>query len=238
MSHTLKGEFSTVNEHFLTYRKEVADTTYIINNSMLCLSYKDILLFDAKTGQLLHQDDIFKQNEAFRQTLIEYIANKNDVNLASVKPNDNFDITPDGTVIYYYNGLLLEEPRMEIKIPIKTLASRGLLVPNSPVVKYFARKFISADTKKALLNELNDMAKETLQEIMDEDLTEMELRVLEATVVSKRPDNNGFNGIAIVRMADVKRLKVLFTMTPYKDSYYIEIPSAELNNLINEYDEL
>ena len=115
VSHTLKGEFSTVNEHFLTYRKEVADTTYIINNSMLCLSYKDILLFDAKTGQLLHQDDIFKQNEAFRQTLIEYIANKNDVNLASVKPNDNFDITPDGTVIYYYNGLLLEEPRMEIK---------------------------------------------------------------------------------------------------------------------------
>lgn len=238
VSHTLKGEFSTVNEHYLTYRKEVADTTYIINNSMLCLSYKDILLFDAKTGQLLHQDDIFKQNEAFRQTLIEYIANKNDVNLASVKPNDNFDITPDGTVIYYYNGLLLEEPRMEIKIPIKTLASRGLLVPNSPVVKYFARKFISADTKKALLNELNDMAKETLQEIMDEDLTEMELRVLEATVVSKRPDNNGFNGIAIVQMADVKRLKVLFTMTPYKDSYYIEIPSAELNNLINEYDEL
>ena len=72
---------------------------------------------------MLHQDDIFKQNEAFRQTLIEYIANKNDVNLASVKPNDNFDITPDGTVIYYYNGLLLEEPRMEIKIPIKTLAS-------------------------------------------------------------------------------------------------------------------
>ena len=69
-------------------------------------------------------------------------------------------------------------------------------------------------------------------------MTGVQTCALPISVVSKRPDNNGFNGIAIVRMADVKRLKVLFTMTPYKDSYYIEIPSAELNNLINEYDEL
>lgn len=233
MSYALKGEFLTVNKYFLTYRKEVSDTTYINNNSVLCLSHKYIQLFDAKTGQRLHQDDIFKQNEAFRQTLIEHIANKNDINLASVKPNDNFDITPDGTVIYYYDFLF--EPKMEIKIPIKTLVTRGLLVPDSPVVKYFAMKFVTTDTKKALLNE---MAKETLQEIMDENLTEMELKVLEATVISNRPDNNGLNGIAIVWMSDIKRLKILFTMTFDKDSYYIEIPPAELSKLINEYDEL
>ena len=233
--YVLQGNFSTKNEYFLNYKAFYSISSATYGNRMF--------LFDAKTGQRLHQDDIFKQSEALRQTIIEHIDNKWGITLSSIEPNDNFDITPDGLVIYYYNCCEIapsERGIISVYIPIKTLVTRGLLVPNSPVVKYFAEKFVTPDTKKVIsnLNEVNEMAKETLQKIMDENLTEMELKVLEATVVSKRLDNNGFNGIAIVRMANVKRLKVLFTLLPDKDSYYIEIPPAELSKLINEYDEL
>ena len=152
-SYNLEGEFSTVNEHFLTYE---VDRFASYAGAAHGIYGKRVYLFDVKTGQRLHQHDIFKQSEAFRQTIIEHITDKEDIWISSVKLNDNFDITPDGTVVYYYNPYEIAcfaRGIVEVSIPIKTLVSRGLLVPDSPVVKYFAEKLVTADKKEAILNQ-------------------------------------------------------------------------------------